>query len=101
MIQRWIEALRSGKYKPTSLLLRNDDSFHPLGVLLDVEGAVWSVERGRYVAVLPDGTRFRNIVDVIYWLQPSDHAITAAVLNDKHGLSFSSIAEVLEDAIQT
>ena len=54
--QKWIEALRSGKYKQGRTVLRNlEDQFCCLGVLCDVAGLkwqrsdVWSVDDMRSV----------------------------------------------------
>ena len=43
--QKWVEALRSGKYKQTTYVLRREDSYCCLGVLCDIAGrGKWSIE---------------------------------------------------------
>lgn len=71
--QKWIEALRSGKYKQSKKALRNDDGFCCLGVACDLMDSEWKYQddEGEYYFdsennVLPEsvkawiGTEFRN-----------------------------------------
>lgn len=45
MKAKWLEALRSGKYKQGRNLLRNGDKYCCLGVLCDIDGAEWKLLR--------------------------------------------------------
>jgi len=91
--ERWIAALRSGKYKRCTGQLRRGDRFCALGVLADIidpggwapspggnyvlwRGAVGNIGTSTYVAGVEDGR-------VITW-------------NDASKLSFSEIADRLE-----
>lgn len=49
---KWLEALRSGKYRQGRRRLRTEDGYYcGLGVLCDIAGAKWEYSNGRWVAV--------------------------------------------------
>ena len=94
---KWIEALRSGKYKQGRLALRTrDDHFCCLGVLCDISG-VWE-ENGQHYSSEYDGAlsllppRLRNQLT-----QEARHALIA--MNDKYGVSFPDIADWIKTNI--
>lgn len=87
---KWVEALRSGKYKQTCHGLRAGDRFCCLGVLCDISGlGEWKDEEYlEEILWLPD--------QVFEWAGISDVAQSdLAVVNDR-GHSFNAIAERIE-----
>jgi hypothetical protein len=97
---KWIEALRSGKYKQARMALRRDDRFCCLGVLCDVAGATWEPFAGEPCATFPGiETRCAEVL--------SDEAQNMLGLpferheqlwhmNDDEGRSFDEIADYIE-----
>ena len=99
---KWIKALRSGKYKQTTSVLRNLDGFCCLGVLCDIsERGKWKRAKGGKVFVFNDWYDKTMPNEVIEWagmnngfgLLP-DTSLTD--LNDHEGKSFDEIADVIE-----
>ncbi len=97
--EKWVAALRSGKYKQGRGALNKNDSFCCLGVLCDIsETSNWrrfvdgvcaySVEGGRLPKSVSD---WANIS-----LHPTVGNTSLSILNDK-GLSFLEIADVIEE----
>lgn len=116
--QKWVEALRSGKYKQTrGVLRRRGGSYCCLGVLCEIareEGIVdrrWESRYKEYVYFNPVFPPDSNSCDlpeaVVRWsgLDSSDPEVdiprgidkqTLASLNDELKYSFSKIADVIE-----
>ena len=83
---RWVAALRSGRYKQGKWDLRDGDKFCCLGVLADLvdpegwEGCSWN----------------DCFVYVPSTILPEDKCRVLAVMNDHQSLSFSEIADYIE-----
>lgn len=103
ILNKWVEALRSVKYKQGRDLLRSaDNTYCCLGVLCDIEGAEWVNRDNRFEAfgmysiytgrhnVMPDGNIWPCRVKT-----PETIYTSLASLNDA-GLGFNDIATVLE-----
>lgn len=101
--QRWVEALRSGKYKQGVGRLRGedplikdgpDDCFCALGVLVDIAdpcGWCWS---GRSWSYRSNPVSARRLIDIgVITGKVHDEVID---LNDVLGLTFSEIADRIE-----
>ena len=101
--QMWIEALRSGEYKQTSGLLRDENGHCCLGVLCDIHAKetnnVWDIHNRYFLhdETLPEIVQHwagidssMGNIDVPYL-----NALTLAELNDD-GCSFEFIADVIE-----
>jgi hypothetical protein len=104
--KRWLEALRSGKYKQGKKLLRSyNNEFCCLGVLQDlVEPDEWILRIEEFSRHVP---RYCYQTTDAYWSQLSrevlEHVnlsktdmITLSVLND-NGISFEEIAQWIEE----
>jgi len=115
--ERWLEALRSGKYKQTTGYLRDDDGFCCLGVLCDVvknDKAVkvkWAERADRWVATTDytfDGNRDELPFSVAtHVFADSNHNVDALVIRndgswnerrdkDMKKQSFKQIANIIE-----
>ena len=60
---KWLRALRSGRYRKTMSRLVNDkgDAFCCLGVLADIQGCVWKEnELGRLHPIMPHGKKLMS-----------------------------------------
>lgn len=88
---KWVEALRSGKYRQTRGMLKAplDNSFCCLGVLCDIQGADFDAIRAHYGTLSLSSSPYEYIgtVGVL-----SDRL---AMMNDS-GASFSEIADFIE-----
>lgn len=111
---KWVEALRSGKYKQGRLALRpTEDSFCCLGVLCDILGEKWIAphEDGNAEDHFSDaegGTELLSryvmkkvgLADDNPLLQFGDTLATLSLLNDGSGsigpITFSEIADLIE-----
>ena len=103
--QQWIEALRSGKYKQTREVLRDNSGFCCLGVLTDIylkeHNLSWTVESGCFLA--PERQDVSLPQSVVDWAglsckygSPTDRdGIEFATHNDD-GWSFKEIAKMIE-----
>lgn len=92
---KWVEALRSGKYKQGKTTLRTGDHFCCLGVLCDISGlAEWrSMPYQRYLyseleLFLPE--------DVTDWAEIYAGQYELSEMNDQ-GRSFTQIADYIEE----
>lgn len=101
--EKWIEALRSGKYKQgKSCLMGTDNAYCCLGVLVRVFEEHYGLKFDQKVtpANSVEFGSFCSIASppeiVIDWigLAPG-HQTLLMNLNDKHGCSFAGIADVL------
>lgn len=103
MMKKWIEALRSGKYKQGQDFLRTEEGFCCLGVLCDVlDSKKWAEDSSRDVATgkawwIWNGDSIAMITPHTYEKVGIDCADSydLAQLNDD-GLSFDSIAQYIE-----
>lgn len=98
----WVEALRSGKYKQTQKFLRVDGGYCCLGVLCDISGEgtwaqdPWSNSSGYSYEGEFDTERLTPSMLHAFEISNED-AEALMEMNDKEGLSFSSIADYIED----
>ncbi len=106
MIIKWIEALRSGKYKQGRDLLRKDDEYCCLGVACDI---FKSDINGDWVKPVMGGRMsFKaGLIDVLYDIPPilkdklglpdkvRNHMVS---MNDSFDKNFNEIADYLEKA---
>ena len=103
ILNKWVEALRSGKYKQGQHNLRNaDNTYCCLGVLCDIEGANWQIDNECFWAfgmyTVYKGTHNVTSSGTIwpcYVVTPKTEYRSLASLND-NGLPFNDIATVLE-----
>jgi hypothetical protein len=105
---KWVAALRSGKYKQTTGALRRGDSFCCLGVLCNLHAEAHPKTAAKQKSinyymgeggVLPQAVlRWAGLgkynVDVA--VKYKDIKTNLADLNDRKGLSFKQIANVIE-----
>lgn len=106
---KWLDALRSGKYKQTKQMLRDKQGFCCLGVGCDVvDPTCWldPVSKsgeyayrgydGKYEAIV-SSLPPRSVVEAL-GLSASVFAVAAvAAMNDEKGKSFVEIADYLEE----
>ena len=97
--QKWVEALRSGKYQQTRNALRNGNSFCCLGVACDLYASETGLQwNGRYF----DGETDVLPQSVKKWLQLKteigDCNSGWGCLSDEndHGATFEQIADLIE-----
>lgn len=101
--KRWVNALRSGKYRQGKGKLRSfDDKFCCLGVLCDIEGAKWQVDGDHYNAdgsgaFLPETIREQYGVDSDFEIydRETDTYSSLSSMNDA-GTTFETIADIIE-----
>ena len=96
---KWLEALRGGKYKQCKGRLRDtSNGFCCLGVLADVNGESWGVQKFDRIEL--EGTD--DLEGTTYWANGTglrmSQASTLAKLNDA-GKSFSQIADHIEEKL--
>ena len=100
VIRLWVKALRSGKYKQGTGVLREGDRFCCLGVLCDLNridgGAEWETTfwMNHYYFYGGDDIRLPNKIKKFVGLSASKERSLAG-LNDG-GKSFREIADVIE-----
>lgn len=103
---KWVEALRSRKYKQGDGCLRNGDNFCCLGVLCDISGlGKWEksdhYDNGLFYcgtnAVLPGSVMDWSGINHFKGLFKTDEGdgVCLTSLNDS-GMSFAEIADVIE-----
>lgn len=95
-IKKWVEALRSGKYKQTKHILNNDSGYCCLGVACKVLRKENNIDNlGRLVGVMPVA---QNFVELTYLSDDfcNKTAVYLSELNDKHNFTFNEIADCLE-----
>jgi hypothetical protein len=100
LVQKWIDALRSGNYQQGCYMLRSlNDKFCCLGVLCDiVDPTRWTTD----LPVFPDRYHFAGNIGTL----PDDVINSVGIsmlfegdlmtLNDNQGNSFTEIADYLE-----
>lgn len=96
---KWLEALRSGKYKQGQKTLQQGDRFCCLGVLCDVMG----VEKAKFGDDDNPGYAFEGSATALIPSGPADRAglvegtqWALVDLNDNKGKSFAEIADWIE-----
>ena len=96
--EKWIAALRSGKYKQGTGSLRKNDKFCCLGVLCDiVDSSKWELPRSEGTPIVYDSRtsylpeKIKNNLNIEYRQQKD-----LAELNDE-GKSFNEIADWIEE----
>ena len=100
-LRKWVEALRSGKYKQTRGALRDGDAFCCLGVACDISGT------GKWSGGAFHGSRIVMPRVVVGWLGLDDsdpelssplrrNKRTASEFNDESKLTFAEIADAIE-----
>jgi hypothetical protein len=100
--KRWLDALRSGKYKQGRLFLRtNESEFCCLGVLCDVlSKSGWAIDetRNHFTYVGPNGCLGTACLpeDVAYNTQISRAQETVLASKNDEGLPFQEIADYIE-----
>lgn len=101
--KKWIEALRSGKYKQTKGVLRNESGFCCLGVLCDISGEEW--EPGSDGEFYAKGMSSWSVIsgDLRAELGPDENVCDdvhdkLTDMND-YGSSFEEIADWIEENI--
>lgn len=97
--QKWVEALRSGKYEQGENLLRYKNTYCCLGVLCDLYSQDWSNAElqdvysfGGEIEVLPDNVK--NWARLDYPNPPTSRG-NLAYLNDR-GVTFEKLADLIE-----
>lgn len=107
--QKWIDALRSGKYKQGRAALRNiqEDTYCCLGVLCEIAGAKWTpvishLEGSRYARATLDGYCSSTATPGLKILEAANLSFedqdTLIQLNDgPQGKSFEEIAQYIEE----
>ena len=115
-IQKWVDALRSGKYKQTTGTLSLDGSFCCLGVACDISGigewdsGVLENETVDYITVDKNGnTQFDDSIlptNISEWLGTAtcnpvldigdEESCEATELNDTMHYTFDEIADAIE-----
>jgi hypothetical protein len=105
--EKWIKALRSGKYSQATNRLRCGNSFCCLGVLCDVvDPSLWTDYRDDplyYSFKYKDDLSTLGVPGTLkedIGLKPTD-ALTLANLNDIKGFSFLEIADYIEKNIES
>lgn len=106
--QRWVDALKSGKYEQGRLDLRKGDKWCCLGVLCDVvqaeialpvtqnsEGTVYLFGERHRASVLPE--EVQRLTGLSATGKLSDGRVLANLNDD--GVSFSKIAGIIEDQL--
>ena len=101
--QKWVNALRSGKYKQGRILFRNiNNEYCCLGVLCDVSGSIWT-HHWSDDYYIPDsnyglmGTFISYKRDDLGLLE--EHECVCIKMNDDENKSFIEIAQYIEENI--
>jgi hypothetical protein len=109
-IRKWVEALRSGKYKQGRGILRSvNDEFCCLGVACDVsQVAEWELctTRFRYITTTnlpPEVQDWLGIDNDEVYLSLPDYEdnLTAVALNDRYRFAFDQISDAIEKTYLT
>jgi hypothetical protein len=103
-IQKWVDALRSGKYEKCQWRLRRGDRYCALGVVCDVSGlGEWAdglycvPHEGPVRSVLPDIVQILLGVHGNYpYFVPLSGGNDISDLNDDPEYSFDMIADIIE-----
>jgi len=99
--KKWIEALRSGKYKQGRHHLKNKGEFCCLGVFCDISGCSWDEHpTGSEGAIYRDCSDDCEVPSELWKKLDPNHKLSQHKylrLNDMLGLSFLEIADIIED----
>ena len=89
---RWVAALRSGDYKQGVCRLATDDKFCCFGVLCELSKLPYKGND-----ILPDiDVRTWSGVNFLPWVIYEGNSTSLPYLNDKVGLTFPEIADIIE-----
>lgn len=111
-VKEWLEALRSGDYKQITGRMRTPDGFCCMGVAVDLMGVKWeqlsdfsyssdlsNVAAPRYNA-WKDWFGFGPFTSIAQHTEAKvETTYSLSELNDKLGLSFEVIADIVEEAV--
>lgn len=90
-IKKWIEALRSGKYKQDKYQLQTSKGFCCLGVACDLFSPKHKRNKGILVGFIPDSLAPHWLVNIA-----KDPHLFLSWKNDVGGFSFDEIADCLQ-----
>lgn len=96
-IQKWVKALRSGKYKQGTGALQNESGYCCLGVACKVLVPNYTTDNGYLIGTLPQ--TYRNAPKWLSNIDNNFNHITnknLVVLNDADDYSFDEIADLLQ-----
>lgn len=100
--QKWVDALRSGKYRQARNFLRSDDSFCCLGVACEISGlGAWSEdaylinEWGGNKLLPGQVQKWLGLKDSVGCIVDNGEDTHLAWMND-HGSTFEQIADLIE-----
>lgn len=99
--QKWVEALRSGKYTQSRSRLRSDSGYCCLGVLCDViEPAEWRCHTTELSSGIINNWSYGDNETDNYITLRGDMPITQKLIdmNDTEGKTFSEIADYIEES---
>ena len=107
--EKWVAALRSGKYKQGASRLKTEDgSYCCLGVLQMVTDGQVETRQRLYRSpiphTLPTSEYRKRVADddrCSFSVFFRDYLTPLALLNDKVGLSFEQIADLIEEQVET
>jgi hypothetical protein len=95
---KWVEALRSGKYKQCQGILKRNDEYCCLGVLCDIVDPEWTLTHAEESGYLPDHIKKLAGLTITGMLTGYvDGCGDLASLNDKAKYTFDQIADVIEE----
>lgn len=102
--QKWLKALRSGKYKQGKYQLRREDSFCCLGVLCDIhskeQGISWEESTSGTNEISENSGNFEILLPpkVELWSGLANNDVLRQLVskNDDEGASFKEIADIID-----
>jgi hypothetical protein len=111
VINKWVRALRSGKYKQTESYLQNEKGFCCLGVLCELavkKGVISPAKKtgdfytyAKKADILPIKVRkWAGLKQNDGYFKGEDGPTTLTMLNDHQGKTFKEIADVIESKPQ-
>lgn len=102
LLQRWLTALRSGKYSQAREALKKGDSFCCLGVLCDVANPTAWVEDYWESGDMQSEGNDRPPIELIEQVGLRDGDMEVLIeLNDGDREDFAHIADIIEEMIKT
>lgn len=117
MIQKWIEALRSGEFQQTRLILRDTHGYCCLGVLTELyrtetKQGIWVKEKKLFQFLTVDGESYESILPLevkkcinipqssgkvdLPHLKDRNGCITSLAHLKDQGFTFNQIADIIE-----
>ena len=97
--QKWLDALRSGKYKQTRDCLKNNDGYCCLGVLCYVVGLKPVDLNFGNGFIFPNGQHRSSTISHNFEDIPSNIEDDLIDMNDHKGNNFNQIADYIEKAL--